>query len=377
MINVLNISHNNFDGYTSSFLLREILHYEHKEGLKFSQFNVEYSDIEKTVERMVNFKDGEVDHLYITDLNMNMDSFNTLLKLHKKIKMITYINHNKSNKIDINAVSVRFNGHGVKFNVLAKQGLSTAKIIYETFKPETHQYESRMYALYKYKTMVEYVNSWDVHLFNDYLNFGRGQLFNDFFMELMTIFNHVPKEFRITMINIYFKYINNSVFLSNEISLTTIDNIVRSRLPREFMDLFWDDRSRLDITGRVSSQVLLLGFKQAISLIVAYVLTINPFNQTEVTLDNGEVVRLFYPEKLDLPMSVVHHLMYTLNHTDVAVIQYSSNKVEMRQAAERATVALNNVAVAFGGGGGVSAAGFYLNDITKDEIIEKIKYFHL
>lgn len=373
----INLSHNNFDGYVSSFLLKEVLHGIHGKDIKFSQFNVEYSDIKSTILSFSKFNPADAVTLYITDLNLNKDSFDALAEVSEHIGITHYMAHHRSNKVDLSYYTDPTGDYPIDFRTVTKQGLSTSRIIYDHFKPDGSNPATRNYPLFKYKTLVKYVNAWDITAFTDHVNFSRGQLFNDFFKELMAMFKFLPKAHSTVLVNIFFQNINNNVFDTDKLSASTIDGILRQRLPSAFMDIFWDDPQRVEVSSKISSRMNTLGFKQSISLLVAYILTLSPFNMTEIKLDNDEKVRVFFPLMPNLPMSVVHHLMYTLNYADIAIIVNSDNKVELRQAAERALVALNEVALEYNGGGGTSSAGFYGKNLDKDRLISSLQRHYL
>lgn len=373
-MNILNISNSNFDGYLASFLLNEYILHKHGTNFTFIQLNVNYNEIHDAVGSLTK----DIDLLYITDLTLNLNTTNklceTISKVNPNIKVVL-INHN----VIPRAVLNRLEESVKSFKLIYVPGKSTSRTIIEKLDDGLNSNIPLNHPFKKFINVVTFADAWDMHLMHDSHAFSRGQLFNDFFIELILLFSYTNKPDKIKLINTYFRFINNVSFTSSEVPLTTIDTIIRTKLPMYLLDSFWSNRSEDDYQfGRVSNSVNLLGFKQAVSLIVAYSITtaVAYSPKTITILDNSEhvaTVLLTDSETcgLNIPMSIVHHLLYTLKSIDIAIMLHDNGKVEMRQAAERATHSLGEMAKVNGGGGSTSTAGFYIRAETNPIILNK------
>lgn len=373
-LEVVNLSHTSMDGYAASFLIKSYYD-EVDQPVKFTAINADYSYLQEKIKTLHNFHEKQIDVLIVTDLNLNLQSIELLSSLGSKFKTLVFLGEFNTNINYSEEFNKRLKPRGVDVITFSTPLSSASKTVYEFFKPSKDKFEA--YSLYKYKTIISFIDAWDIHNLSKPIMFGRGQLFNDFFGELMGMFKHIKRKYKDILIYEFFKYANNNLYTSQDISLGTIDSTIRNRIPSVFMDVFWDDPVRKEMTAKVSTQVSVLGFKQAMSLIVAYIISLDPFFSQVVTLDNGDEVRVFVPGNDGLPMGIVHHLLYTLAYTDIVIVHSSDGKVEMRQSADRALVSLSDVAAQYGGGGRVSSAGFYTKTFDVEKIISSIKVSYL
>ena len=351
---VLNISHDDLDGFACSVIIEDYLNEQSIGGHWFFE-NVGYHELEGTLENAFKEVTTPYEWLILTDLNIGPRIINLLLNNTAKYKHFTLIDHHKNDEALLSTLREALEHEGIECDILIQQGLSATMLAYSHLMMDTDD-------VVESDVAITCVKAWDVHDLSGWDNIHTGQLIHDLVYE---------------MVNVFRPALTHGLFnwLMNRATRLLMDgNIIHAADTHRGMetDFKFDLPERLleavaaigeDIKDLVShynlrSTIMDLGFQQALSLIAAFLAM--PTQDGDWTFihefDNGDSYRFHFTNEA-LSFGVIHHWLYTLKCFDGVALRRAGKGVSLRQNEATGTVDLSKMAHQFQGGGHHNAAG--------------------
>jgi oligoribonuclease NrnB/cAMP/cGMP phosphodiesterase (DHH superfamily) len=378
MKEVISISHIDLDGFACSYLVNKFI--EDNEVTNVSYLNVNYHELQDTLERvLVNIHTGPVDYnpeIIITDLNLNIECIELLELYATSVSQLTLIDHHKNDSVRLMQMQMELESNGANVLIVVEQGTSATQLFYNELTAGHGGGVENM------RDIVMLINAWDVHDFSVEAAFIGGQLVNDVFNTAKSIFepalsadvyNFVMRSFVKATVNVLStdlpKFVLNSTFGGGK----ELESNLLTKLPDMLLELIDDtftiDEDQYDL---IKSVVFSLGSTQAFSVLAAYLSDKGDSIKTvrhEVEEHEDYVVGV--PNQV-LPMSVIHHLLYTLKtYNAICSIDTNSMTGRLRQrTGSYPVVDLSKIAAKWNGGGHTNAGGFTIKSKHPWDLVE-------